>query len=601
MCKLCGGVLHDPTPPKRPRRNRAVSAAARGGRPVGCVPHPCEYNCGLTATPDRKTSVRSAEIRSNFTPVGTLSGHTSRGVSNTSQIPLHSSTTTASADRASETAVCNASEEFTFSSPTSLRCSDPTTSPSTPLSSSTSRPILASSSGLTSTGQSELSRNNSDCGCSATTVYASQKPSSTCDNQFLPTSTAAKMPSAPVFASYTPTTDEEHTRSAPPSLFPLTNQPPVTSSSSSSSSRWCSSTYPTPSYTASIQFFGQSVTSGTSSHASAESQASGSTFSPPLFSSSPVGTSSDSVFLAPVATNNSACSTFASAQSHAVFEAQTSVGSTSSGSINSCRPLPGTSSSTSGSSTSSFVPIFGIQSSGSTTYAQSSVFSTLFSNTSRCGNGVTTSNSMDIDGPSSTCTTSSFVPVFGVQSSGTFTRGSSTQSFVFRTLSNNTFRCGNAVTTESSMDVGQPLGTPVARTTCWRWHENDTLSQASSTLAPSSRSSPFSQQTTSRENVGAIFLPASERRPDSCQPTIRTSSQAIAGVDVGGALPPTTLFQSSTWQQQNANDRQSQTSVSWARQHAVMSTTTSSQSASHDAPFHNSSPGIRIFSVVHKM
>ena len=537
MCKLCGGALHDPTPPKRPRRNRAVSAAAQGGgTAAGCVPQLCQSSSGLTATRDRETFMTSAYVHSIFTPSGTVSGQALPEVSNSSRIQPHSAPTSASIDLASVTAPCNSSGEFTFSAPISLRCTDTQTPPS-----SNTTIQSASSSGPIFSGQSELSR-NSDDECSPTTAGVSPRPSSTADNQF-PSTTTAKASSAPVFASYTPDKDETHSTSAPPSLFPLPNQAPV-SGSSSSSNRSCSPAYLTPSSTVSNQFFGQSVTADTSDRASAESQPSGSTFCPPVFSSAPVSTSSDWVFRWPAATNNSSCSTFASTQSNTVAEAQKSPNSTSSGSKHFCGSLPGTSSSTSG-----------------------------------------------------TCTTSSFVPGFGIESSGTSTHGSSTQSFVFSTLSNNTFRCGNGVSTESNMDVGQPLGTPVPRTTCWRWHEND--SQASSTVAPSSRSSQFSQQTPFFGNFDAVFRPAS--RPDSCQPTIRTSSQAITGVDVGGTLPPTTLFQSPTWQQQNANDRRSQTSVSWARQNAVMSTTTSSQCAPRDASFPNSSLGIFYYKFRHKM
>lgn len=295
---------------------------------------------------------------------------------------------------------------------------------------------------------------------------------------------------------------EERTNSAPPSVFPLTYQPSVTRGSSSNET--CTSTSYSPSSTASNQLFGSSCTSNT--------QASSSTFCLSKFSSTSVSTSSGSV---PSNSNRFSCSTLTTTQSDTAFEAQP-FGSTSSDLL-----LPGGApSNTSGS-----------------------------------------------------CTTASFFPVFGSP-----TTGSSTQSFGSPTLASNCsdfpFRFGTGSTNGTNMDTSPPSATLASTsansqspsTTCWRWNSSDTLSQTPSTLAPSTRISPFRFSTTSRTESDVRFGSTS---PSTTTPSVfqfgENCTKSQTGVD--------------------ASQPGSQTSVSWASQNTVMSTTISQTASRSTSPF----------------
>jgi len=609
MCKICGCQLHSPSPPKRPRRNRADSATGeRGGLGVGGIPN----STGFPAATDRQNAAVSTSASPGATSGTTLdrisapvqSGRTSSslfvsasqtaptatslslnveqpssflattvaststaqifsattswtvaGVSGVGQSPTSSSTTAVSLNLPAVRGHCSSSEQLTFSSPLSVPCSDSArpgsaesshlpaqlTTPST-VSCTTSTPLTsrslntsdpASSTGPILAGQSELYR-SSDGQCSAASVEVSRAPNPT---QFLSTTTKAS--SAPVVGSLIADRQDESSASAPPSLFPLVNQPSLTPSSI------CTPAYSSPSSTVSNQFLGQSSTSCTSSRASVKGQASGSMLYPQVCCPAPVSSSGGQVFGWSAATTGSSTFTSASTQSNAVIETQTFVNSTQ----NLCSSPQGDSSSTHGRcSTASFTGGFSVQSS-------------------------TITQSFGSPLPASNCTVS--------------TTSSSTFPFQF----------GTGSTTQSSMDYGQPLGTPASPstncqtpvTTCWRWHSNDTSSQVSSTLAPSTRSSPI-WPTFSRAESDDRFGSASEQPSTSCQSTTTpfvfgfswTSGQSTTAVDVSVTSPPTTLFQSPCQQQQSVHDRRSSTSVSWASQNTVMSTT-SSQPAPRDA------------------
>ena len=391
--------------------------------------------------------------------------------------------TVALVDIASSITHDNSSYIFTFSSPlpgpcspllqsatpSTFSCTPSTLSPSTLWSLGTTVP--ASSSGSIVAGHSDGGAR------SATSVGVNQEPCPTVSGQFQ--SGTVKASSAPVMTSLTADREDGCSYSAPASLYPLVNQPSVTSSSSSS--RFCT---PTPSSTANNQSIcSQSHTSSTSSGLAVESQAPSAIFCPPVFGSTPVSTSSHQVSGWPATTNASSSFTHASTQS----------------------------------------------------------FGSLMS--------------------ASNCT------------------GSSTFSFQF----------GNEITTRSSMDIGQPLGTPALTstncqcpvTTCWRWHSSGILSQGSSTLPPSTRSSPFWSTPSNAESDARFGL-------ESCHSTTapvfgfaRTSSQPTTAVEAGNTFPPTTVCQSSSRQHNDIKDRQSSTSVCWTSQNTVMSTTTS-QPALHD-------------------
>jgi len=508
----------------------------------------------------------------------------------------------ASVDLVTRTGHCNSSDHFTFSSPISVSCSDcarpgstensqlppeSTThassgscTPSTPISSwSSNAAVPTTSSGQILAVHSDLHRSVTDGRCWATSVILNQEPRPT-----QPLSSMTKASSAPVVGSLKPDRDEDSSKSAPPALFPLVTQPPVTSIATPSQT--------SPFSITSNQLFSQSSTLC----ASAEGQSSGSTYSLPLCSPGPVSSSSAQVFGWSPTTNCSSGSASASTQSNYVFDSRLLTDNAASGSQNLSSSFLGASNSTHGT-TPSFTGGFGIPSSGTTTLGSSaqSVGSPLPTN-NLCSSVLGVSHSTQSSG-----TIPLFTGGFGIQSSCTTTLGTSTQPFGSPMPANNctassastsisrssctySFLFGNALATHSSMDVGQSLGTPTLTstncqtpvTTCWRWYNDDTSSPVSSTLSPSTRSSPFWQTSSSTESNGR-FGSSSERQSSPCQsvpvfgvPT--TSSQCTTAVDIGGTLPPAGLFQSSCRQQQTIDTRRSSTSVSWASQNTVMST-----------------------------
>jgi len=318
------------------------------------------------------------------------------------------------------------------------------------------------------------------------------------------------------------------------------------------------------------------------------------------FNSSPFGSS---VFGSPAVTNSSSSSTSASTQSNTIFGAQKLVNSTSSCSQN-------FSSSPFGSSVFGSPAVTNSSSSSASASIQSNTVleaQKLDNSTSSCNQNF--GSSLSSSSTSGSCTTTPFVLASGIRSFSTLTQGSSTQSFGSPTLDNNCtvsstfpFRFGNVITTHSNVDTAQPLGIPASAstncrspiTTCWMWRSNDTHSQGSSTLAPSTRSSPF-WPTPSQTESGTGFGSASERSSDLCQSTptsvfdlAKTTIQSTTVVNDGDPLSPKTLSQSSSWQQHNVSCQRSSTSVSWTRQNTVMSTTPSSPAPAGSSSLMNS-------------
>ena len=508
---------------------------------------------------------------------------------------------------------------------------------STPQSSISLNTTIPASSGLIFAEQSKLPK-NSDGWCLATSSGASQGPSPT---QFH--SSTAKASSAPVVASLTAEREDERFNSAPPSLFPLVNRSSVTTTTSSNG--LCTPSCSSLSSTVCNQFSSQSCTF---SRASDKSQASASIFCPPMSGSATTGP----VFGSPTVTNGSLSSAYTSIQSNTIFEAKKLDNSTSTCSRNfSSSPFsssvcgsPAVTNSSSSfasastqsntifeahkldNSTSSCSQNFNSSPFGSSVFgspavtnsSSSSASASIQSNTvleaQKLDNSTSSCNqnfgsSLSSSSTSGSCTTTPFVLASGIRSFSTLTQGSSTQSFGSPTLDNNCtvsstfpFRFGNVITTHSNVDTAQPLGIPASAstncrspiTTCWMWRSNDTHSQGSSTLAPSTRSSPF-WPTPSQTESGTGFGSASERSSDLCQSTptsvfdlAKTTIQSTTVVNDGDPLSPKTLSQSSSWQQHNVSCQRSSTSVSWTRQNTVMSTTPSSPAPAGSSSLMNS-------------
>jgi len=639
ICKLCGYQLHGPSPPKRPRRKKTDSAAGRseglGDASSNHVPAPVQsaksspslFNSGnQSVSPTISPPLQTAQLPSLWATATVASLTSVQIFSAASSLTLaadpnvrqsqSSPAPSVSTELAAVTGHCSSSDQFIFSNPHTFLCSNSTSSDSSensqlPLQSSTPFPFSRTTStvGLgTSTPQSSISLNttipassglnfaeqsklpkNSDGWCLATSSGASQGPSPT---QFH--SSTAKASSAPVVASLTAEREDERFNSAPPSLFPLVNRSSVTTTTSSNG--LCTPSCSSLSSTVCNQFSSQSCTF---SRASDKSQASASIFCPPMSGSATTGP----VFGSPTVTNGSLSSAYTSIQSNTIFEAKKLDNSTSTCSRN-------FSSSPFSSSVFGSPAVTNSSSSSASASIQSNTVleaQKLDNSTSSCNQNF--GSSLSSSSTSGSCTTTPFVLASGIRSSSTLTQGSSTQSFGSPTLDNNCtvsstfpFRFGNVITTHSNVDTAQPLGIPASAstncrspiTTCWMWRSNDTHSQGSSTLAPSTRSSPF-WPTPSQTESGTGFGSASERSSDLCQSTptsvfdlAKTTIQSTTVVNDGDPLSPKTLSQSSSWQQHNVSCQRSSTSVSWTRQNTVMSTTPSSPAPAGSSSLMNS-------------
>jgi len=676
ICSLCGCAMCNPTPPKRPRRSRAKSPAGGSLGGGGIV----TSSSGSPAAADRQSATASP-VQSTSTS-GLLFGSASQiAAAQTSPSSLNigqpftfSATTVASStvDQTSSAAGpwtaagvgsqaqscssvpplghCGSSDQFTFASPLPLPCADyaspgdsaspgssandqsttpACTSSSPPPSSSSLGSPLSPSPGLVPELATSPDGQRSDASVGVSSPSSPARPSSS----------TARATSAPVVGSLRSDSEEDCSASAPPSLFPLVNQPSATTSSSVHTPANLF-----PSSVASNQSLNRSRTP---SRTSVEGQASSSTFHRPVRTPSPVSSSCAQVSgWSP----GSSVSTSAGTQANTVFGTETSVSSGPSGSQNFSSPLTQTSGSTSGSC-STLAPIFDVPSSAVTAHGSSTQTfgsplpsSSCTTNNSRFsfrfGNVSTTESNMEVGQPLGTPASNCQTPIttcwggYSNDSSGQVppTADSSGCSFHFGYVSTaqsnmdvgtpasastnsqtpittcwrwhshdsssqvsttvsgsgHSFRFGYVSTAQSNMDVGQPLGTPASNcqtpvTTCWRWRSNDS---STSNLPPSTRSSPFWSTTSSAESGHRFGFPS-----DSCQPATttifgpaRTSTQPTTSVDVAGTLPPpTTPIQTSSHQQHTIDHRRSSTTVSWTSQGAVMSTT-SSQPRLHDSP-----------------
>ena len=479
ICRLCACVLHQPSPPKRPRRSQTDPAAGPSGGlgPLGGMPHVTQCSSGFPAVgklPNANSiqllnqpSVTSSSSSSPFSTPSNWSPSSTPSNQLSSQSVISSCMSTES--QASGSMVSSP----VFGRPASVSTSGDGWSAVTNRSSSStcgstqSNTVLGTQRTVNPVPSGAVSGSTSNY----TVEVSAPDEATTRSTQFL--STKTKTTSAPVVASLIPDREQECSASAPPSLFPLLNQTPETTSSRSP---FHTPTYSFQSSTSSNQLI--SLQSVTSSYVSAGNQATNST-----------------IFGWPVVTNGSSCT---STQSNTVLEAQRTVNSVPSGSQNFNFSTTGTSNST----------VFGwpAVTNGSSRSTCSSTQSNTVLEAQRTVNSVSSGSqnfnfSTKTGTPSSTSystTTSSFFSVFGVQSSSTFTQDVSTQTFgsvsSCSVSSTFPFQFANGTTsTHSSVDISRSLGAPAWAstncqtpvTTCWRWHSTDAFGQASSTLTRS--------------------------------------------------------------------------------------------------------------------